>query len=473
MSSLSIHDYTLDTHLYQVALYLPVTPIMRQQLKRIMLLLVGVVLTMSSYSQHVNTTKRIDSLMVALDGRGQFNGAIIVSIDKQLIYRNAFGQDHKNQQFSLTTPSSIVSLSKGFTAMLIMMLAEEGKLTYDDPIINYLPELNSLLDGITIRHLLTHTSGIPDVDDLGIDNPRLTNATALKKLSKLKSTFREPGKKYRYSATGYLLLATIVERISKKTFSDLLTQKILDPLEMNNTSLSGRAVGMGGMRSTVDDLLKWEQSFYSEGLICQPTLVEAFIPFPVKEGTSTYGFGWNISPKDESKLIWNAGNTGEYGAFMGRVLPEGIAIIMLTEGDTKKMEISDAIINIIKGRPYSLPTMPIVDKLYYQITRHGIEKAMEYYESLKTNDFKDYDFSEPQLNSLGYKLLDEGRYMEAIYVFRLNVGLYPNSSNVFYSLGEGYYRAGDRDKAVRCYEKALELDPANLESLRMLRRLKN
>src|SRR5690554_5850007 len=108
MSSLSIHDYTFDTHLYQVALYLPVTPIMRQQLKRIMLLLVGVVLTMSSYSQHVNTTKRIDSLMVALDGRGQFNGAIIVSIDKQLIYRNAFGQDHKNQQFSLTTPSSIV-----------------------------------------------------------------------------------------------------------------------------------------------------------------------------------------------------------------------------------------------------------------------------------------------------------------------------------------------------------------------------
>src|SRR5690606_39955199 len=71
------------------------------------------------------------------------------------------------------------------------------------------------------------------------------------------------------------------------------------------------------------------------------------------------------------------------------------------------------------------------------------------------------------LNSLGYKLLDEGRYMEAIYVFRLNVGLYPNSSNVFYSLGEGYYRAGDRDKAVRCYEKALELDPARSEERRV------
>ena len=440
--------------------------------KRIVLLLISIFGLVSSYSQSVDTNERIDSLMTALHERGQFNGAIIVAVAGKTIYRSAFGETLTNKPFAPTTQSNIASLSKGFTAMTVMMLAEQGKLRYDDPIIKYLPQLGKFSNGITIRHLLTHTSGIPDVGDLGIDNPQLTNDKALKTLAKLKSNFNEPGKKYQYSNTGYLLLASIVERIAKEKFGDFLSKNIFDPLEMKSTFLSGRTVGMGGIQSTVDDLLKWEESFYTERLVRQSTLDEAFTPFSVKEGHSTYGFGWNVAVIDGEKVIWHTGNTEGFRAFIGRRLSERIAVIILTAGDSKRIEINNAIVDILHERPYTLPKMSIVDILYDRIKRQGIENGIAFYDSLKSKDSRNYDFSEPQLNSLGYKLLSEKRSKEAIEIFRLNTIVYPESSNGFDSLGEAYYNTGDIATAIQCYEKALRLDPANLSSINMLKKLK-
>lgn len=358
--------------------------------------------------------------------------------------------------------------------MIIMKLAEQGKLKYDDPIVKYLPELKKFSNGITIRHLLTHTSGIPDVGDLGIDDSKLSNARAIKTLTSLKSNFREPGQKYEYSNTGYLLLATIAERITKKKFSQLLNETIIGPLEMKNTFLPTvvTGVGMGGMKSTVDDLFKWETSFYTEKLIRQSTLNVAFTPFPVKEGTSTYGFGWNITSKGDDKFVWHTGNADGFRAFIGRRLTERIAVIILTVGDSKRMEINDAIVNIIHGESYTLPKMPITDKVYLRISNKGIENGMAYYDSLKSKDSQNYDFSEAQLNSIGYRLLDDKKYPEAIAVFKQNTIAFPESSNAFDSLGEAYYRAGDIPTAIKCYEKALEIDPTNLSSINTLKKLR-
>ena len=107
-----------------------------------------------------------------------------------------------------------------------MMLAEQNKLRYTDPVDKYLPEIKGYLKAITIKHLLTHTSGIPDVGDLGIDNEKLTNNIALKRLQQ-STNFREPGQKYQYSNTGYLLLAIIVSRVSGQKFPEFLNEKIL------------------------------------------------------------------------------------------------------------------------------------------------------------------------------------------------------------------------------------------------------
>src|SRR5262249_24224852 len=120
------------------------------------------VLPVGIYAFTSNESGEIDRLMTTLHARGQFNGSFIVARGGKPIYRKAFGEaDLQTHRFMPETVSNIGSVAKQFTAMTVMMLAEEGKLSYDDPISKYIPELT--LNGITLRHLLNHTSGIPDV----------------------------------------------------------------------------------------------------------------------------------------------------------------------------------------------------------------------------------------------------------------------------------------------------------------------
>lgn len=418
-------------------------------------------------------TERIDSVMKALLQREQFKGSVLVAVEEKTIYRNAFGQTStgSKQRFTPETVFNIASLAKAFTAMTIMMLAEENKLRYSDPVYKYLPELGKFSQNITIRHLLTHTSGIPDVGDLGIDNDGLTNAIAIGSLQKQQKNFRQPGQKYQYSNTGYLLLASITEKVSGKKFPDFLKERILQPLNLTSTSISGPAFGMGGMYSTIDDLLKWERSFYTQKLVRPAALDSAFTPYVVKEGSSTYGFGWNIAARDGDRMIWHTGNTGNNRAFIGRLIKDKIAVIILTEGDSKRMEIADAIVNIIYARPYKLPKMSVANKLYTVITKEGIIKGIEMYQTLKRSETENYDFGEGELNALGYRLMGDKKSAEAIKIFELNTTVYSASSNAFDSLAEAWLNSGNKELAIKYYKKAVELDPYNLNSKNALQKI--
>jgi len=437
--------------------------------------------------------------MQTLYQRGQYNGSIIVAVRGKIIYRNAFGESNMDthEKFTPATVSCLASVSKQFTSMTIMMLAEQHKIQYDDPISKYVPEIAKYADGITIRHLLTHTSGIPDVGDLGIDHPGLTNSEVLKTLIKQDSLAFKPGTKYQYSNTGYVLLSVTVERITGKSFKDYLTERILNPLNMSNTFLydgtekkSGRVAiaynqfrkkddynsyetGDGGIYSSVDDLLKWDEALYSERLVKHSTLDTAFTPAKVAEGKTTYGFGWNITGTGADKIVWHTGSTGGFRAFIERRLREGITVIMLTnKGNSKRREIAEAIINIFEGLPYQLPKLPISEKLYDLINEQGGNVAVNVYDSLRAARDTTYDFSESELNTLGYQLLSENKKMEAVQIFRLNTISYPNSSNAFDSLGDAYVEIRDKDGATKSYQKAIDLDKNNVQSINKLNRLK-
>jgi CubicO group peptidase (beta-lactamase class C family) len=456
--------------------------------------------SINSYAVPPGAAKTIDKLMQTLYERGQYNGSILVSVNGRVIYRNGFGESNfdTHKKFTPATISCLASVSKQFTAMTIMMLREQNQIKYDDPLSKYVPELSKYANGVTIRNLLTHTSGIPDVGDLGIDHPGLTNNEVLQALVKQESLVFKPGTKYQYSNTGYVLLSIIVERITKKSFKDYLTEKILVPLKMNNTFLydgseirSGDVAsgynpfglkddynsfetGDGGMFSTVDDLLKWDQALYSEKLVKQSTLDTAFTPAKVTEGTTTYGFGWNITVTAGNKTVWHTGNTAGYRAFIERVLKNKIAIMMLTnKGNSKRMEISNAILNILQGLPYQLPKRPVSEKMYTMINVHGVDFAIKTYDSLRAANDTTFDFSESELNTLGYQLLSENRKNDGVQIFKLNAVRYPNSSNAFDSLGDAYSAIRDKDSAIASYQKAVDLDKNNIQSRDKLNRLKN
>jgi len=475
-------------------------------------LLFGMLLICSvqAHASQPEQATKIASLMSALHERGQFNGAVLVAERGNILYRGAFGKAnfHANADLTPETPFCLASVTKQFTAMAIMMLAEQGKLGYDDPVSRYVREFSRAerLSRITVRQLLNHTSGIPDFGDLAVDDSALTPEGLIEVLLQKESVFSSAGQKYRYSNPGYILLAIVVERVSGQSFSDFLEERIFRPLGMSNTFVYDNPLkrnrqaatgydqfgqeddaqataipGDGGIYSTVDDLFKWDQALYTDKLIPQAALAVAFTPGKVKEGTSTYGFGWNVGDKGGGKYVWHTGSTAGFRAFIERRLTDQVTVILLTNrGNSKRTEMNDAILNILGGRPYVMPKMSGAEKLYGVIhasgsqgseaQASGIQAALQLYDSLKTN--ADYDLGESELNTLGYQLLyGDKRVGDAIAILKLNTTEHPLSSNAYDSLAEAYRKSGADDLAISNYQNAVMLDPSNLHAVAMLKEM--
>lgn len=422
-------------------------------------------------------TETIRRMLTELHENGEFTGSVLVAQVDTVVYRDAIASTPGEARALLTSPSNIASLAKGFTAMAIMMLAERGKLGYDDLIARHVTELAGATPGITIRHLLTHTSGIPDVGDLGIDRPRLRERDVVNALRTHHARFARPGSRYRYSNAGYVLLAMAVENASGQTFDRFLQTAIFDPLGMNSTRPESgprdadETKGDGGLMSTVDDLLKWHQALAGERLVRAKTFAEALVPGKVAEGESTYGFGWNVAQRDGDTYMWHTGNAAGQRAFLGRRLGDRIATIILTRGNSRRVEIADAIVNILHGRPYDPPKLSIARRLLTAIDAQGVDTAVALYQQMRTTAATRYDFSEQELNGLGYTLLERRRPVDAIRIFELNIRQFPTSANAFDSLGEAFYRSGRRAEAAKAYARAVELDPSNVNARAMLLKL--
>lgn len=431
-----------------------------------------------SQKSRKDQNETIRRMLMELHENGEFTGSVLVARAGTVIYRGAIASTPDEAQTLLASPSNIASLAKAFTAMTVMMLAEQGKLTYDDLIARHVPELAGATPDITVRHLLTHTSGIPDVGDLGIDRPGVEEGDVVKAVRANHARFARPGVRYRYSNTGYVILAMAVENASGRTFDEFLHSAILKPLEMNSTRPdpgprgARETKGDGGLVSTVDDLLKWDRALAGERLVRAKTFAEALTPAKVAEGESTYGFGWNIAQRDGQPYMWHTGNSGAQRAFLGRRLGDGIAIIILTNGNSRRVEIADAIVDILHDRPYVPPKLSIGRKLLTAIDGQSVESALALYEQLRKTAGTRYDFSEGELNGLGYALLDKSRNADAIRVFELNVRQFPTSSNVYDSLGDAFYRSGQRAEAAKAYARAVEIDPSNVNARAMLLKLK-
>ena len=455
------------------------------------------------HAAFTGTAADIDRLMSTLHQRGQFNGAILVASHGQIIYRKGFGKSNfqTREAFTPETPSDVGSVTKPFTAIAIMMLAGQKKVAYNDPVSKYILEFSKSvhLSQVTLRQLLNHTSGIPDYGDLGVDDSGLDQHALISAILEKEDLLANSGLKYRYSNPGYALLAAVVERVSGKAFSDFLGNEVFERLGMSKTfvydspqkKLAHTAVGYGqfggvddgrptavpgdgGVYSTVDDLFKWDQALYTDRLVSQSALADAFTPGAVEEGTSTYGFGWNVEEKNAGKYVWHTGSHAGFRAFMGRGLGNRVTIIMLTnQGNSKRQEINTAVEHILANEPYVLPKQSGAAKLYGTIHRSGIQAALQQYDALKDGKDSEYDLGESELNTLGYQLLSgDKRSTDAIAIFRLNIKEHPASSNAYDSLGEAYVRNGQRDRAISSYEMAVKLDPGNTHAAGELRKLK-
>jgi CubicO group peptidase (beta-lactamase class C family) len=319
------------------------------------------------------TSERIDAVFAEMSAPQHPGAALLVADGGEIVYQRGYGlADIETQQpIQSDTSFYLASLSKQFTAMAIMLLAEQGKLRYEDRLVTYFPQFPQWAAGITVRYLLQHTSGMPEyfplftphsdgtpVREFTHDITNISNHTVLDRVIREAAPDFPVGERYAYCNTGYVLLALIVNAVSGQSFGDFLKANVFDPLGMKHTLVYTAArpiihklaqgyireedhferwdyplltAGDGGMFSTLDDLFRWDRALNTERLVSKPTLAQAFTSGTTNDGTSIgYGFGWMTQVFAGMRHVAHGGSLVAYNNYMIRFLDSPRTIIVLT-----------------------------------------------------------------------------------------------------------------------------------------------
>ena len=330
-------------------------------------------------SGFVQDGQHSSSLDAYLDGlihkHAMPSASVAIVKNGRVTYAKAFGYSDLENDVK-ATPDSVYrlgSITKQFTATMIMQLVNEGKLNIDQPIREILPGCPDTWMAVTTRNLLNHTSGIKSYTEIsGIFADAAMKPTTpsgiIKTIEKSPLDF-EPGTKWHYDNTGYELLGMIIEKLDHLPFAVSLSKRILKPLGMTHTYFTSeqnivkhRAQGYspvvggfkhanylnmswpyaaGSMESTVLDLAKWDAALYGSKLLPQDSLAKMWTPTTLKDGTTqNYGFGWALATVNGSKCVEHGGGIHGFTTYIKRAPQKGLTVILLTnsdESDTNKI----------------------------------------------------------------------------------------------------------------------------------------
>jgi CubicO group peptidase (beta-lactamase class C family) len=411
--------------------------------------------------------------------QGLFNGNILVADHGKIVYKAAIGFADAGRKTRLTEQYRfhIGSIAKEFNAVGIMLLKEQGKLNLDDKVSQYLPELPSWAGIISIRDLLQYTSGLPDIKWETVRSD-VDNLNDLQKLGNLDF---EPGSRYAYNNNNVFLQRRIIEKITGLSFQQFVMEKLLEPSGMNTAiidpaetdTLVAHAFNNDGKRDaqsppisgwtavTLDDFFKWANSIINFKLISPAATAYMLVPISPSQ-QSGLGLGGSMKG-DKIARFMHDGVTGNYQALLVCEPPKERIIILMTNNKQNNLgDFNTAIQNILDGRPYIQPKKQVFPLWQNQLDTIKGERILSLYHKLKKVHQQEYAFdAESTLNELGYALLSKNRVDDAIVVFEYNTHLFPTSGNVFDSLGEAYYKKGDKHKALLNYKRSLILDPGN------------
>jgi len=465
-----------------------------------------------------NRQTKLKSYFSALERNQQFNGNVLIAENEKIIYQASFGfADFDTKR--LNTPQSvfpIMSITKTFTATAILQLQEKGKLIVTDFVKKYLPEFP--YSTITIRHLLSHTSGLPSCQPL-FDSLRLTqpdriftNADILPRYAAIRPPLLyQPGENGNYDNVNFIFLAILIEKVSGISYHNYVQTNILDPsgmtytifpeinfshynqrekvnlslpyyyphiysteLENADNSILERFwhnynfMGFGEILSTTGDLFKYDQALYNGRLLKQKTLDEAFKPVNLNNGNDNpvgNGLGWNIQ-KDSTygKIVLHGGGGMGLSAVLLRNISKHQTVIIIENNHGQDALFVNGMgrdaIKILNGQSVK-PIGKSVAKEYGKtlVTMGTLQASNVLDKSIK--DTINYNLSEEEFNSLGYDLLKNNKVAEAIETFKINTQLFPSSWNAFDSYGEALLKNGNKEEAIKMYKKSIELNPNN------------
>ena len=444
--------------------------------------------------------------------------AIAIIEDGEIILQKGYGFSNveKERKVDIKTGFNIASMSKTIAAWGLMKLVQDGKIDLDAPAEKYLtrwqlPKSAFNSSEVTIRRLLSHTAGVSLHGYPGW-SPSDTLPTIEESLNGKNNgpgrveIIMKPGLKYQYSGGGFTILQLIIEEVTGQKFEDYMQQQILNPLGMTNSSykIDGKitaasaseyddfgeeidfelftAKAAAGLHTTLEDftLFTLANLQLSKGnpVLSADIIRQMMEPVPAAKGNYGYGLGYEIDMNDA--LLGLKGHNGDNAGWhaMFRVDPAtNDGFIVFTNGGAGYNIVSMMFCEWVTWRTgKSLwggcsRKRPISGKLKQIIDDKGIEGIAAAYAALKDEWPDEYNFSEDQLNNLGYYYMSQEKLEEAIVIFKLNVDAYPNDYNVYDSYGEALLAQGDREEAIENYKKSVELNPGSAHGVKVLNEL--
>lgn len=334
---------------------------------------------------------KVDAFLQPFIDAGGFSGAILMAKGGHVLLAKGYGL--ADQEFGVPadvrTKFQIASLSKSFTAAAILLLQERGRLTVRDPLSRFMPDY-APAGRITLHHLLTHTSGVPNANDLPEYERESRFPHTLEEtiaLFKARPLRFEPGTRYEYSNSNYNLLALVIEKASGQSYGDFLDQNIFGPLGMRDTAHRGTAgrivpllapgyapagawglerapfldwsikTGNGSLYSTVEDLYKWDRALREGGLLRPASLSEMF-----KDHTEGAGYGWFVGERSGRATVRFSGRSPGYTSYFERYPDDDACVIILSNNYAPVPGIAvGGLRAILFGEPY---TTPVFDRTF-------------------------------------------------------------------------------------------------------------
>ncbi|WP_214229592.1 serine hydrolase domain-containing protein [Pedobacter sp. B4-66] len=484
-----------------------------------------------SYSQ--NLGDKMEVLFSQFEQQHVLNGNVLVAENGKIVYQRSFGFANLENQEKNTNASAfqIGSISKTFTAVAILQLKEKGKLKLEDPLVKYFPEFP--YTEITIQQLLSHTSGLPDKEELFLQrienepNRLFTNIDIIPamRISRIPLAFN-PGSNWRYCNMGYAMLAMLVEKTSKEVFSDYLENYIFKPANMHHSYLlkpkagSNQVTGyrvrthyLGDMEdidtskrvrpwsynmrgfegptniiSTTEDLLNFDQALRTTKLLKAATIKEMLSPTLLADGKATqvdgefgkasYGLGWFLQ-KDTSagKIALHTGREPGFFSFFLRDLSHNRTLILIDNAESSAFGLAcKESFNLLSGHEYFVGNVKTKRSLFLayakELYHKGADQAITLFNQLKT-DTATYYMSEHELNDLGLELLDDHHDVAALEALKLCTLLYPDSWNTYDSYARALLDTGKKEAAILMYQKSVAMNPGNEQAKKMLKRIQS
>jgi len=328
------------------------------------------------------TASKIQNLLSDYEGSDRPGAALMVTREGTLLLRVCLGMSDLEKEVAVQPETNfrLASVTKQFTAMAVMILVEEKKLSYDTRLTEIFRGFPRYGSAVTVRNLLQHTSGLVDYESLLPDTQtvQVRDRDVLRLMMEQDSTYFEPGSEFRYTNSGYAVLAMAVEEISHRSFAEFLAARIFRPLGMTNTvafeqgvstvphraygysrndpgwvrtdqSNTSAVLGDGGIYTSLVDLTRWIDLLQGrEALITHDSLSRAFLPALLNNGEKVpYGFGWRLDEYRGRRRIYHGGSTRGFRNNLQWFPDEGLTLVFLSNRNEVSNEMLDGIVDLL------------------------------------------------------------------------------------------------------------------------------